>query len=349
MYMRQDLGYIRGTIDSYLSAFVDWLHILQSPLTSLVRTPATARLLEAFSQHDIDTQGLLPANQKIPISAIFVQLTVDRIQTHFASQPSLSLLYQAALVLMYMGGGRVYEVLVGSEELTTSPHTGRPHRTHSYRVSSPRFNYVNPEVILDFSAPDDLAAIGFPSPSCTIQPQSTKNHQAGAPPQTLFANPREPGMVSFCICDLLYKLACSDRYRHPSAMTDYLFQDVSATVLLHILRLVAADYDIDPSRVVLSGLRVGCASATTSTQDIEQAAVSLGQAYQGWRTPGGMSPYRRANTSTGLVKSYLLYCSTINSMVQLKAQFCPDYIHSAESLRAVQSRGSLLAACRKTF
>jgi hypothetical protein len=286
-------------------------------------------------KEDLVLRGPKDSYCKIPAGIQFVEAAIRRIQDTLPNDMLES--YCCAILFEYIYGSRTYEALVKTgiahidgchpinpTTILTNPTMTELERTatvHSVRLEDVQLHWTSRNLTLTadqgHKMPKDIAP-----DSATLFGTSKNNPQGFSTPSTIMTNPHLPGSSQFCLVLGLYQMIINNLHRSRSAK-DFLFAGVHDHLLRDIVKKTAIDVHLDPARIHLTSLRIGCESATTPSilDNTEEIMGKLARSHQHWISPKGNTPYHVSQMHPGLLKTIQLYHLATTSIADCIARF----------------------------
>ena len=279
-YYGRKMDLLSTTISNKISAIIYWIESNDLSLGASLRqwrnNPSElTSVLSGMRKEDLTLRGPKDSYCKIPAGIQFVEAAIRRIIDTLPND--IVEIYCVAILFEFIFGTRTYETLVktgvahiegchpiNDNTVLTNPTMAELERTasvHSVRLHDIQLHWIERNLTLTadegHKMPNDT-----PPDAVTLFGTSKNNQQGFANPSTIMSNPHLPGSSQFCLVLGLWNMIINNQQRN-RASNDFLFAGVHDHLLRDIVKKTAVDVHIEPSRMHLSSLRIGCESATT--------------------------------------------------------------------------------------
>ena len=345
VFWLRDTRHIDGqTINMYLSHVADFARSLQISWHDSIRSHDIKQVLKSMKRQDIETKGPHDSHCKIPIGCELVQKTLLLIRAKYSEQPLLRLSLECALILYYLLGFRVFEVIDKylGQPSPSSPRSHRPLPNHSLTQNDILIQWKDDPRVYRI---EDWRSFPNPIPyRMCLGHHSTKNWPEGPPRMTAWCNPNGPNNP-FCGLSIIADFAkCAQRTEGDITMGRLFPISLTHDILEQLLKEVANKNNIDPSRIYISGIRSGTASVHTSDYD---QRLQKAQQHQLWTSASGPKPYVHSTFEQGHGAAISLYDESINTCPQTHALYCPYYTYNPQYDPSRPNPSSGTSTCAK--
>jgi hypothetical protein len=243
--------------------------------------------------------------------------------TRNIADPAMRELYRTVTLFEFTTGGRTHETFPISRVNSTLPTTTATNDEldensciHILRANEVQFNWPSGSLF----AFEFRRFPSYPPISMNIYGTS-KNNPSGKGVTTISINPRMEGSTTMCIVTELWNWVRKRRQDLPAH--EFLFLGAHDRCVRDHMRFTARRVGLDPFRIFITSLRIGCQSATTAAiHDLSQESMQrLAQQFQHWHTSGGANTYHISQFNEGFIKTIQLYHLATTTIAETIARF----------------------------